>query len=325
MGRVAIMIFGFLLYLLPNLAMAELRVGFYNSTCPRAEAIISGVVQNRFKADRSITAAFLRMHFHDCFVRGCDASILIDSTPKKQSEKSAGPNLTVRGFEIIDEAKKALEAACPSTVSCADIITVATRDSVSLAGGPTYDIPTGRRDGMVSTPSDVNLPGPSFTVPQALQAFKSKGFTLTEMVVLLGGHTVGVAHCGFFQDRLSNFQGTRLPDPSMDPALVSQLNKTCGSGTGGVDPTAFLDQGTSFIVDNQFYSQVLKKRGILQIDQELGLDKSSTGIVSRLAADNAEFQRSFARAMVKMGNVQVLTGNAGEIRKNCRVFNNQRQ
>ncbi|PKI30996.1 hypothetical protein CRG98_048613, partial [Punica granatum] len=49
--------------------MAELRVGFYNSTCPRAEAIISGVVQNRFKADRSITAAFLRMHFHDCFVR----------------------------------------------------------------------------------------------------------------------------------------------------------------------------------------------------------------------------------------------------------------
>ncbi|PKI30906.1 hypothetical protein CRG98_048703, partial [Punica granatum] len=53
------------------------------------------------------------------------------------------------------------------------------------------------------------------------------------MVVLLGGHTVGVAHCGFFQDRLSNFQGTRLPDPSMDPALVSQLNKTCGSGTGG--------------------------------------------------------------------------------------------
>lgn len=54
-----------------GLASAQLKVGFYSSTCPKAESIIRGVVQQRFNRDRSITAALLRMHFHDCFVRVC--------------------------------------------------------------------------------------------------------------------------------------------------------------------------------------------------------------------------------------------------------------
>ncbi|KAL8489057.1 hypothetical protein ACS0TY_025098 [Phlomoides rotata] len=53
-----------------GVASAQLKLGFYGSTCPRAESIIRGVVQQRFNRDRSITAALLRMHFHDCFVRG---------------------------------------------------------------------------------------------------------------------------------------------------------------------------------------------------------------------------------------------------------------
>lgn len=57
-----------LLFVLP-LALADLRVGFYSSTCPQAESIVRQVVQKRFGTERSITAALLRMHFHDCFVR----------------------------------------------------------------------------------------------------------------------------------------------------------------------------------------------------------------------------------------------------------------
>ncbi|KAK1365872.1 Peroxidase [Heracleum sosnowskyi] len=280
----------FVLVTIPfGIVMADLRVGFYNSTCPNAESIVRQVVQNRFKTDPSITAALLRMHFHDCFVRGCDASILIDSTKSKSSEKDAGPNLTVRGYELIDEAKKNVEAACPSTVSCADIITIATRDSVALAGGPNYIIPTGRRDGLVSSKSEVNLPGPSFSVPQALQSFSAKGLTLNDMVTLLGAHTVGVAHCNFFQARLSK------PDPTMDSTLVATLSK------------------------------VLLNKGVLNIDQQLALDKSSAPLVSNFARNGAAFQQSFADAMVKMGSIQVVVGTEGEIRQNCRVFNQLQQ
>ncbi|TQD94082.1 hypothetical protein C1H46_020277 [Malus baccata] len=306
-----------LFFLLP-FVVADLRVNFYNATCPQAESIIRQVVQKRFATDSSITGALLRMHFHDCFVRGCDASILIDSTKKKSSEKSAGPNLTVRGYELIDEIKRSLEAACPSTVSCADIVTLATRDSVVLAGGPNYAAPTGRRDGLVSNPTDVNLPGPSFSVSQALRSFNVKGMTLNDMVTLLGAHTVGFAHCNFFQDRLSNFQGSGSPDPSMDPALVSKLSTLCAASN---NPTTFLDQNTSSIFDNQFYNQILLKRGVLQIDQELASDTSTAGIVSGFASNGVRFSQSFATAMLKMGSLQVLVGNAGEIRKNCRAFN----
>ncbi|THG04822.1 hypothetical protein TEA_008035 [Camellia sinensis var. sinensis] len=245
---------------------------------------------------------------------GCDASILIDSTQTTQSEKDAGPNQSVRGFDLIDEAKSNLEAACPGTVSCADIITLATRDSVVLAGAPNYTVPTGRRDGLVSNPNLVNLPGPSLSVSQALQFFTAKKLTLNDMVTLLGAHTVGVAHCGFFQNRLSNFQGSGKPDPTMDPTLVSKLFKLCGTQSRPLsqDPTAFLDQNTSFIFDNEFYNQIKLKRGVMQIDQELALDKASAPIVSGFASNGIGFLQGFAKAIVKMGGIEVLVGNAAE-------------
>ncbi|KNA05252.1 hypothetical protein SOVF_192140, partial [Spinacia oleracea] len=290
---------------LPPTTLAKLRVGFYTSSCPQAESIVQQAVQQRFVADQSVTAALLRMHFHDCFVRGCDASILIDSTANNQAEKDAPPNLTVREYTLIDQIKTMLEAACPETVSCADIVTLATRDAVSLSGGQRYNVPTGRRDGLVSSASEVNLPGPTSTVSQSQQAFNGRGLTLNDMVVLLGGHTIGVTHCSFFQHRLSNFQGSGSPDTSMDEELVTTLKGTCGS-VPNTDPTTFLDQNTSFALDNEYFNQIMKKRGVLQIDQELALHTSSSKLVSRFASNNALFGQRFAKAMVKLGNIQVL-------------------
>ena len=63
--------------------------------------------------------------------QGCDASVLLDSTANNKAEKEAVPNLSLAGFDVLDEVKTQLEKTCPGVVSCADILALAARDSVS--------------------------------------------------------------------------------------------------------------------------------------------------------------------------------------------------
>lgn len=58
---------------------------------------------------------------------------MLDDTSTFKGEKNAAPNQnSARGFEVIDAIKANVEKACPSTVSCADILTLATREAVFL-------------------------------------------------------------------------------------------------------------------------------------------------------------------------------------------------
>jgi len=66
-------------------------------------------------------------------LQGCDGSVLLDSSGTIISEKRSNPNQnSARGFDVIDEIKAAVEKECPETVSCADILALAARDSTVL-------------------------------------------------------------------------------------------------------------------------------------------------------------------------------------------------
>lgn len=137
------------------------------------------------------------------------------------------------------------------------------------------------------------------------------------LTINAGGHTVGVAHCSLFIDRLYNFNNTGKPDPTMDTTLLSTLRARCPKNAT-VDNTANLDQNplSSLTVDNSYFKQILMRRGVLQIDQELALDPLSSPTVNTIAKGSG-FSAGFAQAMVKLGAVQVLTGKQGEIRRVC--------
>ncbi|KAM0948734.1 putative peroxidase [Dioscorea sansibarensis] len=78
MGSIKCLLICPLLELL-SVAHANLQLGFYAKTCTKAESIVFQYVRERIPHASSLAAAFLRMHFHDCFVRGCNASVLLNS------------------------------------------------------------------------------------------------------------------------------------------------------------------------------------------------------------------------------------------------------
>ena len=67
-------------------------------------------------------------------MQGCDGSVLLNSTTGNVAEKDARPNLSLRGYGVIDRVKAKLEKACPGVVSCADILALVARDAVVLVG-----------------------------------------------------------------------------------------------------------------------------------------------------------------------------------------------
>lgn len=285
-----------------------LSMNYYLMSCPVAEIIVKSTVSRALQADPTLAAGLVRMHFHDCFIEGCDGSILIDSTKDNKAEKDSPANLSLRGYEVIDEAKKELEKQCPGVVSCADVLALAARDAVFWAGGPIYDIPKGRKDGRRSKIEDtINLPAPIFNASQLISMFGKHGFSVQDMVALSGAHTLGVARCSSFKNRLSGV------DPTLDSDFAKTLSKTCAAGDNAEQP--FDPTRNSF--DNFYYNILLRKSGVLTSDQTLYASSNTRGIVNGYAMNQAMFFFDFQKAMVKMSVLDVKEGSKGEVRDNC--------
>ncbi|KAK1284412.1 Peroxidase 3 [Acorus calamus] len=318
-----VVIFSALLVLFGS-AQADLKLGFYGQTCPNAEQIVSDFIKKHIPNSPTLAAPLLRMHFHDCFVRGCDGSVLINSTSNNQAEKAGVPNQTLRGFDFIDRLKSLLEAACPGVVSCADIIALAARDAVSVIGGPFWNVPTGRRDGTISnaTEANNNIPAPTFNFTRLQTSFANKGLNLTDLVLLSGAHTIGISHCPSFTNRLYNFTGKGDQDPALDSEYAAVLKKNKCKTQNDNTTIVEMDPGSFRTFDLDYYKLVLKRRGLFDTDSALTMNSITKAYVTKLVdGPLSEFSKEFALAMEKMGRVEVKTGSVGEIRKNCAVVN----
>eukprot|EP00253_Pinus_taeda_P023886 PITA_23886 len=277
------------------------EVGFYSKTCPKAEDIVRSTVEDHVKADLGLAPGLLRLHFHDCFVQGCDGSVLISGS---SAERSAPPNLGLRGFEVIDDAKTKVEAESPELFH---------------ANGPSWAVATGRRDGLISSSSEVtsNLPSPLESVSVQKQKFADKGLTTEDLVTL--------THRQFIRYRFYNFTSTGNADPTINSANLPQLQSICPVDGDGTKAVA-LDKGSETNFDASIFKNIRDGNGVLEWDQRLCSDESTKMYVQRYAGSirgllGFRFDVAFAKALQKMSNIGVKTGTQGEVRKVCSAFN----
>ncbi|KAH9658743.1 peroxidase 5 [Citrus sinensis] len=287
-----------LLLIISTQCEAQLSPTFYDATCPRALKTIRTGIRNAVSGER------------------CDASILLDDSSSIDSEKNALPNFkSVRGFEVIDSVKSQLESVCPGVVSCADIVAVAARDASFAVGGPSWTVKLGRRDSTTASRSLAeNLPSFTDGLDKLISTFATKGFSARDLVALSGAHTIGQAQCALFRDRIYSNQS------DIDAGFASTRRRECPA-SGGDSNLSPLDLVTPDSFDNNYFKNLVQKKGLLASDQVLFSGGSTDSIVDEYSKNRSKFKSDFAAAMIKMADISPLTGTAGQIRRVCNLVN----
>ncbi|KAK2662432.1 hypothetical protein Ddye_001006 [Dipteronia dyeriana] len=304
-----------------------LFVDYFKDKCPLAEDIVRRNVEIAVRKDPRMAASLLRLHFHDCFVMGCDASLLLDSVGGMVSEKLAGPNVkSLRGFDVIDKIKYNLEEACPYTVSCADILALAARDAVVLRGGPTWEVLLGRRDSLKASFDGANIfiPSPNSSLETLIANFEQQGLDIGDLVTLSGSHTMGRARCLSFRQRAYEVSHEEYYDKYKRYRTFKRILRSICPETGRDNVLAPLDYVTPARFDNQYFINLVQGNGLLHSDNVLVSEDDEGEIIKQVwgyASDQDLFFASFVNSIIKMGNIRVLTGIQGEIRNNCRFVN----
>lgn len=140
-------------------------------------------------------------------------------------------------------------------------------------------------------------------------------------IITTGAHTIGIAHCSSFRNRLYNFTGVGDQDPSLDPRYAANLKANkCKTPTD--NSKVEMDPGSRNTFDLSYYSLLLKRRGLFESDAALTKDATTLALVQKLVQGPIEeFFAEFAASMEKLGRIKVKTGTEGEIRRRCAVVN----
>ncbi|KAJ6432366.1 hypothetical protein OIU84_019582 [Salix udensis] len=287
-----------------------LSFSYYHKTCPAAEEIINQKMTAWFRKDYTLAASIIRLHFHDCAIRGCDASILLNH---RNSERAAYASKTLRGFQKLrGGVQKLSHARTFSRLRLGrPLFYLAARSGKSHMG-----VKMGRTS--IAKEADL-VPQGRENVTALIDFFQERGLNVLDLVVLSGSHTIGRSSCRSFLHRLANYKGTGRPDPTLDRNYLRNLTRSCRWSSDVV----YLDTTTPKTFDMEYYNNLGKKMGLLSTDQELYSDPRTEPFVSAFTSQQPDlFFNQFAASMVNLGNILFHTApNESEIRLNCNYVN----
>jgi peroxidase len=131
---------------------------------------------------------------------------------------------------------------------------------------------------------------------------------------LTGAHSLGQAHCSTFSNRLQ----PKL-DANLDVNFGHSLSQLCSQSSNNLHS---LDDSPN-VFDNSYYKQLVSGDVLLTSDAAMELDGHTASLVRQFARDSNAFETQFILSYIKMSQLNVLTGSAGEIRKTCTVINKE--
>nr|AHW98115.1 peroxidase [Carica papaya] len=301
---------------------SDLELVYYvRESFHRAEEIIKQEVIKLYYKHGNTAVSWVRRSFHDCVVKSCDASLLLETMNGIRSEQESERSFGMRNFKYVETIKDALEKECPLTVSCADVVALSARDIPNHLGGPRIEMKTFRKDSKESYISEVELSAHNVGRVHCvnLVRFKSIGIDVEGTVALLGAHSVG---CVTFDPLPRRLYPT--VNPTWDPEYAEYIKGRCPT----FDPDPFFilyarnDRETPMILDNMYYKNILNHEGLFFIDQQLAFDPTTTPFVEKMAADNGYFHDQFVRAIQLLFEINPLTNDQGEVRKSRFVNSN---
>ncbi|PRQ40094.1 putative peroxidase [Rosa chinensis] len=131
--------------------------------------------------------------------------------------------------------------------------------------------------------------------------FAKRGLTTEDMVVLSGVHSIGETQCTQIEDRLYKYSKAQPRDPSLDPTYADELAGKClAPDTLPAEQALFtmvdFDPTTPLDLNNQYYVNLMRGRGLLQSDQVLITDPQTGAIVYRMAASSETWSKNFFKA-----------------------------
>ncbi|KAJ0629731.1 putative peroxidase [Helianthus annuus] len=298
MQSLALLASSLVLCISPATAASVLYPQFYDFSCPQANDIVKSVVSKAVAREPRMAASLLRLHFQIVFVKGCDGSILLDSSGTITSEKRSVPNRdSVVGSKSLTRSNPRSKKRVPKPslvlISWLWQLRLDCFDWWAELGRPF------RKKGLIGASlsgSNQNIPAPNNTFQTILTKFKLKSHHRN-------------ARCTSFRQRLYNNTGNGQPDFKLEQSYAARLRVNCPR-TGGDQNLFPMDPDSPTKFDNGYYKNLMALRGLLSSDEILYTQNQETyDLVKHYAENQHDFFKQFAKSMIKMGNITPLTGN----------------
>ncbi|KAI5917032.1 heme peroxidase [Camillea tinctor] len=152
-------------------------------SCPTVWTTIASDVKTAFLSDDSNcnddARAAIRASFHDCFPGSCDGSLILANECTDRGENA----------QMVGICSTLGDMASQYNVSTADMIQFGAAMGIAACSlGPKIAFKVGRIDSSTAN-AENQIPGRNSDAATQIAAFEAKGFTVTELVALVGAHS----------------------------------------------------------------------------------------------------------------------------------------